>query len=1084
MFGLCVVWGLAEAWWAGRLWLHDRVQRVSGDAGTRVSPVAPMVPQVDRKQYRIVRLKNDLRVLLVQDEPVEACGPHRLQGCESATESSAEDDTTDAEDSSDEDEGDDDVAERHAAVALSIAAGSFEDPPEAPGLAHFLEHMVFMGSSKYPEEDALEDFLQSHSGYSNAHTEAEQTCFYFDIDPPHLSKALDIFAQFFVDPLLLADAVDRERQAVDSEFKLALQDDYSRTQQVVFAHARKDSVLAHFTWGNDESLKDLPKKAGKDIRKLLFDFHAKHYNAENMCAVVRGPQSLDELQAMAEASLSAIPRGRGPLRNDGTTFPATWEHAWNTADFHQLFFVAPIKDDHELFLIWNFESLFETWRVKPMMYVSELVGHEGKGSILHRLQELRWCTGLTAGNSGDGAEASSRHCFFQIVLTLTDEGLRHVREIVMIVMQYLTMIRTAGPQRHFFDECKQISENHFRFQQDSESIDFVEGAACEMPYYPDANIFNGDVVIMDYDADTITKLIGRLTFGNMLAVVSSKSVADMCTLEERWFGTKYAKQSFPPDWTDEALAIEAGDTPCPAFLHMPPPNPFVASDFEFKEKTDANKEPVVIFSTKDIECWHLHDNTHHVPRTGIMVQLCNSVMTETARGRIAGQLLVTILRRELKEELYQAEIADLEYDIRSDELGISFSVTGYSSKVDLVFRILCSRIFHLTFDAGVFAMSKEKLLRSLYNQSLDPSNVARELRLTCLCPRIFEIEDMYTALKSMSLKDMQSLYSQLMRANRAVLYVHGNATKEDAMSALSELQQRRPSTPYSQFSEQHVLKLTPGFLLCRAENRNEQDVNNALQMYFQVQETDKRAQATHRLLSNMVEEPFFQDLRTRQQLGYSVSLSKRNTYNKPGFVAELSSPSDKFSTNTMIERVEAFLSRFGKKLRKMSSRDFEDHKESLRHALLAPDANQDRRISKFWFSIRARIFTFSHSVEAEHLKTITKKEVVDMYMRYLHPSSKERAVLVIAVNSTQETVVPLEKTHDSVTSKQLRERGEYAVWPAPDAPVCKPANGTNKKAPNQKQQQKKQQEQKKKKKKQQQQQQQQRKHKGKKTKNK
>jgi nardilysin len=50
--------------------------------------------------------------------------------------------------------------ERMAAASLCVNVGSFSDPPDLPGLAHFLEHMVFMGSDKYPQENALDEFVK------------------------------------------------------------------------------------------------------------------------------------------------------------------------------------------------------------------------------------------------------------------------------------------------------------------------------------------------------------------------------------------------------------------------------------------------------------------------------------------------------------------------------------------------------------------------------------------------------------------------------------------------------------------------------------------------------------------------------------------------------------------------------------------------------------------------------------------------------------------------------------------------------------------------------------------------------------
>ena len=70
-----------------------------------------------------------------------------------------------------------------AAAALCVGVGSFSDPPHRQGLAHFLEHMLFMGSEKFPDENEVEEFLSSHGGYSNAFTEVEHTCFHFEVEP-------------------------------------------------------------------------------------------------------------------------------------------------------------------------------------------------------------------------------------------------------------------------------------------------------------------------------------------------------------------------------------------------------------------------------------------------------------------------------------------------------------------------------------------------------------------------------------------------------------------------------------------------------------------------------------------------------------------------------------------------------------------------------------------------------------------------------------------------------------------------------------------------------------------------------------
>ena len=76
-------------------------------------------------------------------------------------------------------------------ICFSTFSGSLSDPPNIPGLSHFCEHMLFLGTKKYPKENEYSQFLSEHAGSSNAFTSGEHTNYYFDVSHEHLEGALD-----------------------------------------------------------------------------------------------------------------------------------------------------------------------------------------------------------------------------------------------------------------------------------------------------------------------------------------------------------------------------------------------------------------------------------------------------------------------------------------------------------------------------------------------------------------------------------------------------------------------------------------------------------------------------------------------------------------------------------------------------------------------------------------------------------------------------------------------------------------------------------------------------------------------------
>ncbi|RWW24195.1 hypothetical protein GW17_00011531 [Ensete ventricosum] len=172
------------------------------------SEVEILKPRCDKREYRRIVLPNCLEVLLISDPETDK-----------------------------------------VAASMNVSFGYFSDPDGLEGLAHFLEHMLFYASEKYPVEDSYSKYITEHGGSTNAYTTSEHTNFHFDVNADCFEEALNRFAQFFISPLMSPDATLREIKAVDSENQKNLLSDGWRMSQLQKHLSSKNHPYHKFSTG-------------------------------------------------------------------------------------------------------------------------------------------------------------------------------------------------------------------------------------------------------------------------------------------------------------------------------------------------------------------------------------------------------------------------------------------------------------------------------------------------------------------------------------------------------------------------------------------------------------------------------------------------------------------------------------------------------------------------------------------------------------------------------------------------------------------------------------------------------------------
>ncbi|KFP37466.1 Nardilysin, partial [Chlamydotis macqueenii] len=171
---------------------------------------------------------------------------------------------------------------------------------------------------------------------------------------------------------------------------------------------------------------------------------------------------LDTLEKWVTEIFSEIPNNGLPKPSFGhLTQP------FDTPEFHKLYRVIPIRKVHSLSITWALPPQEQYYRVKPLHYISWLVGHEGKGSVLSFLRKKFWALALYGGNGETGFEQNSTYSVFSISVTLTDEGYKHFYEVAHVVFQYVKMLQKRGPDKRqvIWEEIQKIEANEFHYQE-------------------------------------------------------------------------------------------------------------------------------------------------------------------------------------------------------------------------------------------------------------------------------------------------------------------------------------------------------------------------------------------------------------------------------------------------------------------------------------------------------------------------------------------------------------------------------------------------------------------------------------------
>ena len=382
-----------------------------------------------------------------------------------------------------------------SAASLDVNIGSIYDSKERMGLAHFLEHMLFMGTGKYPSQNEYSAFLSSNSGSDNAFTSLCDTNYHFDCSNAGFHEALDRFAQFFIEPLFDESCVNKEINAVDSEYQKNIMQDSRRKYQLFRNSALSNHPYNKFSTGSKETL-EFP-----NIREDLIEFYRKFYSSNLMKLVIYGQEDVETLEKWAIDIFSSV-------KNNNITTKEFIEMPYTEENLGDIWRIFPVEDKDAIEYVWIFESFENHYKNHPVKYISHLVGHEGPNSLLSYLIDEGLALNLSSGYNTELKLFTK----FTINIQLTKKGLEEYAKVSQIVFQYLKMLKSREVDIRIFREIKVMNKIKFSYKDKEDPIDYVTDLSRVMQYYPIDDILQLDYMMEEFEPNLIKKRYSKTQY--------------------------------------------------------------------------------------------------------------------------------------------------------------------------------------------------------------------------------------------------------------------------------------------------------------------------------------------------------------------------------------------------------------------------------------------------------------------------------------------------------------------------------------------------------------------------------------------
>lgn len=869
-------------------------------------------------------------------------------------------------------------------ASLVVNVGHFDDPIDKMGLTHFLEHMLFLGTEKYPQIDAFQKFVKNNGGVNNAWTGTEHSCYFFDISHSAFEPALDQFAQFFIAPLFDKTFLQKEINTIESEYLMKLNDDSRRILQVKKETINQEHPFSKFSVGNKNTLSN---DGTNGLRNKLFHFYQTHFSSDLMTLVLLSPLDIDLQKKWIVEKFAEIKNNR--LAPKVINVPYV-----KKTNKQQTIFIEPIRDIKKLSINFFFPALKQHYRTKPLSLIASQLDYEGKGSLAQILKENGLIHKLSAGIGLFGSNYEE----FNINCDLTDKGLTQTDDIIETILEYIQKIKKEGLTETFFSEQKAVLDALFRFQESPSSVDRANYLAMNMQYYEKEDILYAPYAMSVFDQSLCLNIAEQLTPDNMRVIIIAKN--QHCDKKAKWYHTPYRVQHFSDAQRHQYQKQSSGFK-----LSISPINPFISYQLEPcpLEKPDIEQKPHLLVDEAGYRLWHLQSTQYHSPKGIIYIAIDSPHSVSSVRHVAMTRLCVEMFLDSLVEDTYHAEVAGLNYHLYTHQGGMTLTLSGFTQNQIKLLQLILNKFRQRDFNKERFNKIKNLLIKKWANAAKDrPIGQIVEHMSGMLQPNLPASSELLAAITDIELKELPKFVDKLFSKRFIEIFTCGNYQQSDALLIGQLVQQEMmANVEKSAFVETFRPLVQIGKMGTLIFEKDCHQDDSAIVIYYQSPTISAQQTALYNLAVYSMSAAFFNQIRTKQQLGYMVGCSPFPLNRHSGIVLYVQSPNA--SPDTLTEAIDDFLNQFFLILLELSQKQWDDCKEGLINQLCAPDNSLKQFTKRFWISIGHKDYAFSEreNVRNEILK-ISRADMIRFVSEEIKPVKANRFVVFSKGKRTQD----------------------------------------------------------------------------------